>query len=279
MNYSTKELKKLARMQLSGKYGTFILAQILINLIVSAVSIFLGENIILSLLITIISSLISSVLMFGLTYMSIRISRNQPIAPSDIFYGFKHHPDRIIILQLILTGLTFLCMGPGYVVLIYGIINLISTDLYNPNSVGNTLPFIIGILLLLVGLILILLLTFMYSQAMYLMADYDNFSAINALKESRHLMKGKKRYLLYLNLSFIGMVFLGILSLGIGMLWIQPYIIVTQAYFYRDLIQDLPNGKNVSSSSYSEMSEDSTDYRYVNEQGTFRTSDSDRFDY
>ena len=88
MNYSTKEFKQMARTQLSGKYGVFVLAQVIINVITSMIAIFMGTNAIISLLITLISSLITSVLTFGITRMSLSASRNLTVNATDIFYGY-----------------------------------------------------------------------------------------------------------------------------------------------------------------------------------------------
>lgn len=84
-----------------------------------------------------------------------------------------------------------------------------------------------------------------YSQAFFIYKDiksnpsYDeSLSALNYITESRLLMKGHKGRLFYIDLSFIGWHLLSILTLGIGYIFLNPYINVTKAAFYKDLAKD-----------------------------------------
>ena len=121
MNISSKELKKMARNQLSGKYGTFIginVLYILITLVASnLIDLVLGTSSILNpltatsatvetlgishtvvyYLSTFILSLILSVLDIGLLKIALDTARGYDIRFQDLFYGFKHHPDRAMV--------------------------------------------------------------------------------------------------------------------------------------------------------------------------------------
>ena len=63
--------------------------------------------------------------------------------------------------------------------------------------------------------------------------------AIQALKESVRIMRGKKGKLFYLQLSFIGIYLLGAIACGIGLLWVIPYMQVTMANFYRKITGEI----------------------------------------
>ena len=230
----------MARTQLSGKYGVFVLAQVIINVITSMIAIFMGTNAIISLLITLISSLITSVLTFGITRMSLSASRNLTVNATDIFYGFKHHPDRIILLNLALAGMGFVCLIPGYALIMVSVVSIALSSSY----MAFTAALIFGVILLIVGLVFLVIISLTFSQATFLMADNDTLGPIQSLKISHQIMKGHKGSMFYLGLSFIGMNLLGLITLGIGMLWIYPYITVTQANFYRDLTNDLSRNYN-----------------------------------
>jgi uncharacterized membrane protein len=75
-----------------------------------------------------------------------------------------------------------------------------------------------------------------YSQTFFLLKDNPEFSALEAITESRKRMKGYKWKYFLMNLSFIGWVFIAIFTLGIGFLWLMPYISTANATFYNEII-------------------------------------------
>lgn len=56
----------------------------------------------------------------------------------------------------------------------------------------------------------------MFSQTMFFLTDYIDIEAMQALKESVRIMRGKGK-LFYLQLSFIGIYLLGAIACGIGL--------------------------------------------------------------
>ena len=77
-----------------------------------------------------------------------------------------------------------------------------------------------------------------YSMAYYIKIDHPEYTATQAIDESRKLMDGNKMKLFLLDLSFIGWAILGALCLGIGTFWVNAYIQATRAEFYRDIIKE-----------------------------------------
>ncbi len=71
-----------------------------------------------------------------------------------------------------------------------------------------------------------------YAMAPYLMAEYPDMGITEAIERSKELMDGHKMDLFLLHLSFIGWVFLCMFTLGIGLLWVNPYMNVSEAEFY-----------------------------------------------
>lgn len=92
-----------------------------------------------------------------------------------------------------------------------------------------TISITIGILLFIIPGIIVEL---MFSQAIYVLADNPEISVMDALKESCILTKGYKGDIFILTLSFLGWLILGMLTFGIGLLWVIPYIEVTNAELY-----------------------------------------------
>ena len=82
-----------------------------------------------------------------------------------------------------------------------------------------------------------IILGYAYRMVPYLLHDYPELSAREALKISRQMMKGKKWDLFVLDLSFIGWALLSIITLGIGTLFLIPYVHTSEAFFYEDLKQ------------------------------------------
>lgn len=77
-----------------------------------------------------------------------------------------------------------------------------------------------------------------YAMLPYILKDNPELSAMDAIRLSSKMMKGHKFDLFYLQLSFIGWAILAVLTGGIGLLWLQPYMMTTQASFYQDIKKD-----------------------------------------
>lgn len=80
--------------------------------------------------------------------------------------------------------------------------------------------------------------SYAYSMAYYIKIDHPEYTATQAIDESRKLMNGNKMRLFLLDLSFIGWLIVGALCFGIGSFWVNAYMDATHAEFYRDLIND-----------------------------------------
>lgn len=87
-----------------------------------------------------------------------------------------------------------------------------------------------------------------YSLVYFILADNHDISSMNALKESKRIMKGNLGRMFYLQISFIGWGLLGLLSCSIGYIWIMPYMNVTFSYFYLDVIGELSENKQIEES-------------------------------
>lgn len=102
---------------------------------------------------------------------------------------------------------------------LYGmIVQLIATSLWS-------------ILLILPGIIK----SYSYAMTPYILRDYPDLTAVEALKLSERMMKGHKMELFRLQLSFLGWLALTILSVGILLPWTMPYIASAYAVFYIDV--------------------------------------------
>ena len=80
--------------------------------------------------------------------------------------------------------------------------------------------------------------SFSYAMTPFLLAEYPELTANQAITLSRKIMNGHKLDLFFLSLTFIGWSLLNVLTLGIGSLWLNPYMNATWAAFYRQLQEE-----------------------------------------
>ena len=74
-----------------------------------------------------------------------------------------------------------------------------------------------------------------YSMVSYILAEFPEITATEALETSKKMMKGNKGRLFRLDLSFIGWGLLNLLTLGIGSVVLSPYMSAARADFYREI--------------------------------------------
>ena len=76
---------------------------------------------------------------------------------------------------------------------------------------------------------------FRYSMAEYILYENPDMSAMDAIRESKRLMDGKKADLFVLYLSFFGWYLLSAITCGIAYIWVAPYVTATVTNFYLDI--------------------------------------------
>lgn len=148
---------------------------------------------------SIASLILGGAFAFGIATFSLTIARNQKEDLKQIFDGFNNFSKNLIAYLLIVLYVLLWSL----LFIIPGIIAVIS-----------------------------------YSMVFFILVDEPEIGAEEALKKSKKMMNGHKLKYFGLCLRFFGWSLLCILTLGIGFLWLIPYIHVTNAKFYDDLIND-----------------------------------------
>lgn len=237
MKRKSSELKALAREAMLGQWGLLVkgavlyyLCTLILEAITEQISI-AGPAILqtgVNLLVQIIVSLLLSLGGVGFLYMAMNLVRKKPCSIKDMFYAFTRQSDRFIIVAFIQTVIQTLCQLPA---------SLCTVRLYqNPGNIAYALQVI---LLLLIGLVVSIALLLSLSLSQVLLLDDEGLGAIDSLRESIRLMKGNKGRLFYIDISFVGLCILAVFTLFIGMLWVYPYMIVTEVFFYMDVTGEL----------------------------------------
>ena len=231
---TSAQLKQVARGIMLGKYRNAISILLASDLILNTISLFTTTaynstlGIIIGVIISFILTIFGTILSVGQCSFYLNIACDQPYQFSDLFTGFKIHPDKTIITQVIIQLLTLLPLIPAIVVM------LITTAFYAQNIV---ISFLVACFLLIIGAGISWWISLRFSQVYYLLLDFPDYTAMELLKMSWKLMKGNVGRLLYIQVSFIPLTLAGLLSFGIGLLFVQPYQNMTYTLFYLDLMQ------------------------------------------
>lgn len=284
MKRSSKELKALAREALLGQYGSLIGAMFLLgifSIILESVPVTITRNredttsLIIQFVITLIISVLVYLLQIGMTVIVLHMTRRQIYGLSDLFYTFRAHPDRFIIVSVIQIGISMILQIPAYIFLLL--------------CPGDTIKrVLLYLLLLLAGSIVSFIVLLGFTLADLLLIDNENLGAIDAIRQSWAMMHGNKGRFFYLQISFFGLALLCILTLGIGMLWLYPYMMTTEAFFYLDLTGEIDQPHYDQSNTYTGYGtgyDDTCNTRYDNTYGgpssddTTYGSDSSSYTY
>lgn len=229
---SSASLKALAKGQLLGNFGILIRIFLIycgwvffttFSTSMMDISSFMG--LIIYYVATFLISLITGIFLYGQAYIFLKIACNQEIMVSDLFFGFKNAPDRIIKVQAVISLVSLLCS-------FYGILSP-----YVIQQPDNSYLFLAYVVLFILGSAVNILFTLNASQCFYLMLDFPQYSPSEIFKKSFSIMKGSKGRLFYISLSFLPLFLLGICSCCIGFLWVLPYLQAVHANFYLDLIK------------------------------------------
>ena len=143
--------------------------------------------------------LICGPITLGYATIILKISRNQTPKFEQLFHGFKRF------------GVALATFLISFIFIIFWTLLLI-------------IPGIIALL--------------RYSQIWYILSEDENISPMDAIRKSTEMMVGNKWKLFCLYSRFIGWFIICILTLGLGFIVLGPYISVSGAKFYDDLIND-----------------------------------------
>ncbi len=230
---TTAQLKGIAKEQSLGHYGTLIGANIIIFAIqffVSAVTtVSTGGSIVLIVInniITLIVNILLGLLVSGKAYLYMNLIYSQPVATSDIFFGLKQQPQKAVIIQSFFVLIDFVASLPSTITLV----------LYQQKPAPDYLMAVL--LTFAISLVINVAVSLIYSQSFFILHDFPDRSAIEILSASRHLMKGNKFRLFYLNVSFLPLYILGCVTMFVPLLWISVYRYAATCAFYQNLISN-----------------------------------------
>ena len=224
----------------------------------------LNEKNLISVVITIINYLIVFFLEIGCFSYFLKMSRNEEVKIEEVF-SKRSILIKAIIISIISCALLYLGMILGLLSLAMLMANIVD---YGTTSTLSGLFSILGLVSLVIDIIGIRLL-FAYSMSLYLLMDNPQIGIIEALKESRRMMKGHKWEYCCLGLNIIALpiiIFVIMyciiyflsresvwieLFFGIGvwiymMVNVTPHLYLANSIFYDALLANENNGDNIN---------------------------------
>ncbi len=243
------ELRSGAREGLAGNYGTVIGASIIYTLITNMISspaggagslqdyLLTGEipslspSYLLSIPFSVIGVILSFILSPGISKIIYEIMQERQAYLGDLFYCFRNHPLTALSIGLWVLLYTI----PASLIFGAGLTVFLLSGSYFKNTIPFTLSVAALVIASLIYIIILIYIELSVSMVYFLYFDNPEKRAIELIKESFRLMKGRKVKLLLLYLSYAGYYILGFLSLGLALLWINPNVTGATALFYKDI--------------------------------------------
>jgi uncharacterized membrane protein len=263
---SNGELKYLARTQMGHHMGVligavllnFIISYMVTDTVSSLISTSTNVGFILNYVVTFFVQVLVSVLDLGVVFIYMKTACNMKSGIKDLFFGYQHHFSRAIRIGLILVVINSICMIPVEVATAQFADLLDNNAFFNSITSSGLGSYVIGdgidsselmesysvltssmveyYVIMLVSSLVSFLLTLPFFPAYYMLLDFPNQSVSEVLRKCFEVMHGNKFRLVWMYVSFIPLLLLCVVTFGIGLIWVIPYMKMTAANFYLDLM-------------------------------------------
>ena len=239
MNRSRKYWKRYAKDSLNGNWGVSMAGMLAVAAVsfigsIMSVELFPGNTIfslVLGQIFSFIFSLIAIVFRAGYNYMLLNEARGKEFSLGNILYLFHNQPDRVLIAGFAVSILDMIAQIPFYYV-------VYMTD--QGNTLEQQVAWVqMAMAMFLLSLVLNVILTVPFVLAFYLLTDDPEMGGMEALKTSARLMKGNILKYWLMMLSFVPLLILSVFTMYIGLLWLLPYMYMTETVFYMDIMGEL----------------------------------------
>lgn len=180
-------------------------------------------------LVLLVVNIILGVMNAGVALFFLNVSCGQPYSVNDLFYAFKNDSKKALGLSAAHMLLSAVCLWPSQYLLQH----------YLNTQANQWLTY--SLIAMVVGLCVYVPISLGIALSFYLMFDFPQYTARETLELSWKLMRRHKLRLFYLQLSFLPLMLLCICSFGIGFLWLEPYMQMTYAQFFLDLMNPKEN--------------------------------------
>lgn len=206
-----------------GANAVYLLIVLILNLLVSGVLPSQGVwAIVLSEVLSVLVGIFTGIFAYGLDSIYMNLQYGQETRFSDLFNGLHENQDKLVRIEAVLAAIRCVCTLPAVI-----------AAWTLPEGTAGILVWILAA----AGGAADIYFSLTYSQSLYILLDFPDMSAMDVLKKSRTMMRGRKKNLLYIACSFLPLWLLSVLSLGIAGLWVFAYTQSTDAAFYRKIME------------------------------------------
>lgn len=226
----SRYMKSEARGALLGHLGTAVGANVLyfvlillLSWIVSAFTANTAIGIFVADILSLLVGILSGILEYGLATIYMNLQYQQFTRVSDLFAGFRENSNKIILIGLYLAVIETLCALPCTIALYFA---------------NETASWIVAGILAVCGIIATYYIEMTYALSLYVLLDYPDMNWKDVLRKSRYLMKGHKKHLLYISVSFLPLYLLSVLSFGIAAIVVFAYEQAAKAAFYKGRMEN-----------------------------------------
>lgn len=167
---------------------------------------------------------IFGVMQLGTALFFLNVACGRPYKLMDLFYGYRNDSSRALVVSGANTLLVAAYQLPCEYLLIQFQLTGDQGFLYAASAVA------------IVGLCILLPVAAGISLSFYLLLDFPDKPAGEVLSLSFRVMNGHKRRWMYMTLSFLPLAFLCVCSLNVGFFWLIPYMRMTYACFFLDVM-------------------------------------------
>ena len=246
MEGTISKWKGMARRSLKGRLGTAMLVTIavpLMNMLAGVIgaSLFPGSDllsIILGQVFSFTITLVMSVFSVGMCRMLLKMARREDYSYGDLLYYFRNQPDRVIWASILMAFISWLTSLPSLVYDYTASTPELPAQITDTASLQMAELFLqkqmIYLIINLGGLVLNMILTLPFAQTYYILVDDEEISGMDAVRESFRMMKGHFGKYILLQLSFLPWMLLFAVTYFLIMLWVVPYMEMTNVMFYRE---------------------------------------------
>ena len=251
---SVSDLKDLAKEKLTGKFGNAVLVELSYNMILFSITFAISSIIsgittftvlassgniagyelsfnaatllnVLQYILTLLCSIFGGIFNTGICLYFLNIASGRQALLSNMFYGFQYLFKKSLALSAVMALWNAICLLP------YNICYFIF------GQTRSNQWAIYMVICMIIGMIIYVPVSLSISQSFFLLLDFPSRSAKELLQQSIRLMKGKKKKLFLLQISFLPLMLLGVLTFGLGNLWINPYMNMTLALYFLDIMK------------------------------------------
>ena len=153
--------------------------------------------------------------------------RNPKVGVHTLFGVFSNCYWNSVLLRVLIT-LMYLGIGVATVGVMFAVLSL---------AVVLECGWLIwgAFAVLLLGGVLNFILQYKLALCYHIVDDFPDLRPLDAIRNSFSLMKGNTRRYFRLQISFVGWVLVTMFTFGIGMIWLTPYMTMTNTLFYAEV--------------------------------------------